>query len=48
MNRQLRQDAESIARRAIDAVKPDAAVRRALEKADLTGDIYLVSVGKAA
>lgn len=48
MNRQLRQDAESIARRAIDAVKPDTAVRRALEKADLTGDIYLVSVGKAA
>lgn len=48
MNEILRHDAEAIARRAIDAVKPDAAVRRALENVTLTGNIYLVAVGKAA
>ena len=48
MNRTLRHDAEAIARRAIDAVKPDAAVRRALENVTLTGNVYLVAVGKAA
>lgn len=48
MNETLRRDAESIARRAIDAVKPDEAVRRALENVTLTGRVYLVSVGKAA
>ena len=48
MNLQLRQDAEYIARNAIDAVKPDAAVRRALEQAELTDSVYLVAVGKAA
>jgi len=48
MNKELRKDAEYIARYAIDAVKPDAAVCRALENVALTGNIYLVSVGKAA
>ena len=48
MNLQLRQDAEYIARNAIDAVKPDAAVQRALEQVKLTDSVYLVAVGKAA
>lgn len=48
MNERLRKDAEQIARGAIRAVCPDAAVRRALEKVTLTGNIYLVAAGKAA
>ena len=48
MNKTLRQDAETIVRHAIDAVKPDEAVRRALEHVTLTGRIFLVAVGKAA
>jgi len=48
MNRRLRDDAERIARRAIRAVCPDEAVRRALEQVELTGRVYLVAAGKAA
>ena len=48
MNELLRRDAETIVRSAIDAVKPDEAVRRALEQVTLTGRVYLVAVGKAA
>ena len=48
MNSLLRNDAEHIALQAIEAVKPDAAVYRALENVNLSGNIYLVSVGKAA
>lgn len=48
MNQELRKDAQWIALHAIEAVKPDAAVCRALENVVLTGNIYLVSVGKAA
>ena len=48
MNRTLRTDAEWIARQAISAVKPDMAVRRALQNVTLTGNVYLVAVGKAA
>lgn len=48
MKKHLRKDAEWIALRAIDAVKPDGAVCRALENVSLTGMVYLVSVGKAA
>ena len=48
MNKNLRKDAELIALRAIEAVKPDAAVCRALRNVVLTGNVYLVSVGKAA
>ena len=48
MNERLREDAEMIVRQAIAAVKPDAAVRRALEQVKLTGRVYLVAVGKAA
>jgi len=48
MNKNLRKDAELIALRAIEAVKPDAAVCRALGNVKLTGNVYLVSVGKAA
>ena len=47
MNQQLRQDAERIARKAIEAVCPDEAVARALENVTLTGRIYLIAVGKA-
>lgn len=45
---QLRNDAFSIALAAIDAVKPDEAVKRALADISLTGNVYLVAVGKAA
>lgn len=47
MNRKLRKDVEQIARRAIEAVRPDEAVRRALENVTLSGNVYLVAVGKA-
>ena len=48
MNLHLRRDAELIARQAIEAVKPDEAVRRALSNVSLAGRVYLVAVGKAA
>ena len=48
MNERLRADAEAIVRQAIEAVKPDEAVRRALKQVKLTGRVYLVAVGKAA
>ena len=48
MKERLRADAELIVRQAIRAVKPDEAVRRALEQVRLTGRVYLVAVGKAA
>ena len=48
MNAQLRKDAETIARAAVEAVKPDAAVRRAVENMTFTGKVYLVAAGKAA
>jgi len=44
----LRKDAETIARGAIEAVCPDAAVKRALENVTIRGAVYLVAVGKAA
>lgn len=49
MNALLRKDAETILRKSIAAVQPDAAVKRALQ--DLhpgSGRVFLVSVGKAA
>lgn len=49
MNVLLRKDAETILRKSIAAVQPDAAVKRALQ--DLhpgSGRVFLVSVGKAA
>ena len=48
MNQKLRTDAEIIARSAIEAVKPDEAVRRALKNAALSSSVYLVAIGKAA
>ncbi len=48
MNQSLRQDAEKIARGAVAAVSPEAAVRRALTGKSFSGKLYLVSVGKAA
>lgn len=47
MNEVLRRDAEAVVRAAIDAVRPDAAVRRALARIGLTEDLYLAAVGKA-
>ena len=48
MNQKLRSDAETIIRAAIDAVKPDAAVHRALENITFPGRVFLVAAGKAA
>ena len=48
MNQALRKDAETIARGAIAAVSPEAAVRRSLAGKVFSGKLYLVSVGKAA
>jgi len=48
MNQELRRDADAIVRASIDAVLPDAAVRRALENADFPGRVLLVAAGKAA
>ena len=48
MNEKLRSDAEQIVRRAIDSVKPDEAVRRALRGMEFSGRVYLVAAGKAA
>ena len=47
MNKHLRNHAEQIARAAIEAVKPDAAVRRAVEHMEFGGNVYLVAAGKA-
>lgn len=48
MNQKLRRDAETIARAAIEAVKPDTAVREALRDFAPAGRLYLFAVGKAA
>ena len=48
MNHQLRAHADAIITAAIDAVKPDEAVRRALEGRDFPGRVVLVAAGKAA
>lgn len=44
----LRDHAQTIIHRAIQAVQPDTAVQKALTSANLTGNIILVAVGKAA
>lgn len=48
MNQKLRTDAEDIARSAIEAVKPDEAVKRALTGFRPEGRVFLAAVGKAA
>lgn len=48
MEQSLREDAEMIVKRALEAVKPDKAVRRCLEGKQFPGRVYLVAVGKAA
>lgn len=48
MNQILRAHAEKIVRSAVDAVKPDASVRKILLQAPPKGNVYLVAVGKAA
>lgn len=45
---QLKNDALQIVLSAVEEVKPDAAVKRALETVELRGSIYLVAIGKAA
>ncbi len=47
MNPNLHEDALHIVTSAIDAVKPDAAVRRALQCVTFPGRVFLVAVGKA-
>lgn len=47
MNPNLHEDALHIVTSAIDAAKPDAAVRRALQGATFPGRVFLVAVGKA-
>lgn len=48
MTKQLRQDAMQITLMAIGESKPASAVKKAIETMQLCGDVYLVSVGKAA
>ena len=48
MNTTLRSDADKIIADAIHAVKPDEAVRRALENQYFSGKVILVAAGKAA
>ena len=48
MNQQLRNDAEVIVRKAIEAVKPDSAVYEALADFHPQGRVILVAAGKAA
>ena len=48
MNYKLRSDADKIIKQAIGAVMPKEAVVRALTDVDLTGNVYIVAVGKAA
>lgn len=47
MNKLLREHADAIVKSAIDAVKPDEAVARALEGKEFPGRVLLVSAGKA-
>lgn len=47
MNPNLHEDALHIVTSAIDAVKPDAAVRRALQGVTFPRRVFLVAVGKA-
>ena len=44
----LREDANTIIQYSITAVKPDAAVCRALEQLTVHGKLLLLSIGKAA
>ena len=48
MNDRLRRDAETIIRKAIDAVTPAYAVEKALKGRSFPGRVYLVAAGKAA
>ncbi len=48
MDKLLRSHADTIVSAAISAVKPDAAVRRALSGAEFPGRVVLVAAGKAA
>lgn len=45
---EIRSDAQIIWQQAIASVQPEAAVRRALQNAELSSQIHLVAIGKAA
>ncbi len=47
MNTNLRGDADKITEYAINSVMPKEAVKRALKDMKLTGDVYVIAVGKA-
>ena len=48
MNQTLYAHTQQIVRAAIDAVLPDAAVKRTLQESGISGPVYLAAVGKAA
>lgn len=48
MDKQLRSHADQIVRASIAAVLPDEAVKKALSGQEFSGNVYLVSAGKAA
>lgn len=48
MNRSMHEDADVVIKRAIQAVLPDEAVRRALRGKEFPGKVVLAAVGKAA
>ena len=45
-NEQLQRDIMDIAMYAIDLAKPDSAVKQALGKMTIEGDVFLVAVGR--
>ncbi|HAY99162.1 MAG TPA: glycerate kinase, partial [Mesotoga sp.] len=46
--RELREDVKYIIEKSIEAVQPESSVKKAIEKAGLTGPIFLLAIGKAA
>jgi hydroxypyruvate reductase len=44
----LHEDAQAIVKEAIEAVLPEAAVERALERHEIQGEVVIVAIGKAA
>lgn len=48
MKQSMRADAQSVIEKALRAVQPDEAVRRALDGRQFSGRLFLISVGKAA
>lgn len=46
--RELREDVKYIIEKSIEAVQPESSVKKAIEKAGLTGPVFLLAIGKAA